>query len=74
MTGPICRYARDLTPMYKVLAGPKKSQFLRLDEPVDVKKIKVFYMEDDTGFPLVSPVHKDLKVNIIISMNRDICQ
>ena len=60
----MCRYARDLTPMFKVLAGSKKSEFLGLDTKMDLRKLKIFYMEDDSGSPLVSAVHKDLKVTI----------
>lgn len=43
--GPLTRYASDLRPMLKVLAG-KKAARLRLDEPVDLTKIKLFWCED----------------------------
>lgn len=43
--GPMTRYACDLKPMLKILAGPKVDK-LKLDEPVDLKKIKIFYIED----------------------------
>jgi hypothetical protein len=39
----------------------KSSNRLRLDVPVDLKKVKLFYMEDDGGGLFASPVHRDLK-------------
>uniref|UniRef100_A0A914WW59 Amidase domain-containing protein n=1 Tax=Plectus sambesii TaxID=2011161 RepID=A0A914WW59_9BILA len=44
--GPICRYAEDLKPMLRILAGPTVTEYkLRLDEPVDFRRVKLFYME-----------------------------
>ena len=60
-TGPMCRFAGDLMPIFKLLTGPKKAKELKLDEPVDVKKVRFFYQTDDGGNPLIAPVHKDLK-------------
>ncbi|CAL1275222.1 unnamed protein product [Larinioides sclopetarius] len=59
-TGPMCRYAVDLLPMMQVLSGDKR-QMLRLDEPVNVKKLRVFYMEDDGGYPFRTPVSREMK-------------
>lgn len=63
VTGPMCRYASDLLPMFKVLLKQDviQSDLLKLDQQVDLKKLKVYYMVDDTGNPVVSPVHSDLK-------------
>jgi len=47
--------------MLKVMAEKEKLPALRLDEPVDVKKLKVYYQENDLGGHLVSPVDKDLQ-------------
>jgi hypothetical protein len=48
--------------MMQVLAGREKSRdILKLDTVVDVRNMKVYYMEDDGGCPIVSPVHRDLK-------------
>lgn len=63
-TGPLCRYASDLMPMFKVLLKDdvKKSNLLRLNERVDLRGIKLFYMENDGGDLLFSsPVHEDLR-------------
>ncbi|XP_005176413.1 fatty-acid amide hydrolase 2-B [Musca domestica] len=57
--GPMVRHAEDLKPMLKIIAGEKASQ-LKLDEPVDVQKLKFFYQETDGGGRLVSPVDSDL--------------
>uniref|UniRef100_T1JLZ4 Amidase domain-containing protein n=1 Tax=Strigamia maritima TaxID=126957 RepID=T1JLZ4_STRMM len=59
-TGPLCRYASDLLPMFKVLAGPNLDK-LKLDTQVDVKTLRYFYMENDGGGPLVSKVSNDIK-------------
>ena len=58
--GPMSRFATDLKPMLKVLANKDKLPLLRLDEPVDIKKIK-FYYQEESGGNLLSPVESDLK-------------
>lgn len=60
VTGPMCRYAIDLMPMYKVLAAGNVSK-LNLDEKVDISKLKIYYVEDDGGNPLCSSVNEDVK-------------
>ena len=49
--------------MFEVLLLDKvrTSNLLRLDVKVDLRKVKLFYMEDDGGSPFASPVHKELK-------------
>jgi fatty acid amide hydrolase 2 len=47
--------------MLKVIAVKEKLPALRLDEPLDVKKLKIFYQENDLGGHLVSPVDKDIQ-------------
>lgn len=56
--GPMCRYACDLAPMLKVMAGSEAGR-LNLDEPVDLKKLKVFYIED-LGDPLAVGCNTDI--------------
>lgn len=56
--GPLTRYACDLVPLLKVLAGPKVDK-LRLDEPVDLNKLKIFYIEE-LGDPMASSVNADI--------------
>jgi fatty acid amide hydrolase 2 len=63
-TGPICRYATDLLPMFKLLVRSEHKEKLRLDETVDVRKLKYYYMEDDGGGFLMSPVHPDIKAAV----------
>ncbi|XP_022656011.1 fatty-acid amide hydrolase 2-like isoform X2 [Varroa destructor] len=60
-TGPMCRYARDLRPMLIALAGTEATGRLRLDEPVDLRQIRVFYMNEikDRSF-LMSPVSNEV--------------
>jgi len=59
-TGPMCRYATDLLPMYKVLAASNVKK-LSLDKQVIMRELNVFYMEDDGGSPLTTRVHPDIK-------------
>ena len=74
VTGPMCRNAEDLIPMLSVLAGPEKTRLLRLTDEVKMKNLKFYFAEDDGGFPLVSPVHPELKVaqkNFIAGFKRE---
>ncbi|KAI6240006.1 Fatty-acid amide hydrolase 2 [Aphelenchoides fujianensis] len=57
--GPMCRYAKDLLPMFKIFADPQHHGRLRLDEPVDVRKLRVFYMEGSQSFTQ-SPLSPDV--------------
>lgn len=58
--GPMSRFATDLKPMLKVIAASNASK-LRLDEPVDLSRVKIFYQEDCGNSPIVSPVDPDIK-------------
>ena len=41
----MCRYVEDLLPLTKIMAGPEMSRELRLDDEVDMRRLRVFYME-----------------------------
>lgn len=56
--GPMCRYACDLMPMLRIMAGDKVHK-LALDEPVDLNKLKVFYIEE-LGDPLAVSCNADI--------------
>ncbi|KAK2899891.1 fatty-acid amide hydrolase 2-B isoform X2 [Channa argus] len=58
-TGPMCRYAEDLLPMLKIMAGPN-AQMLSLNTEVDLKKLRFFSIPHDGGSPLTSPLRKEL--------------
>ncbi|XP_047297817.1 fatty-acid amide hydrolase 2 isoform X4 [Homo sapiens] len=58
-TGPMCRYAEDLAPMLKVMAGPGIKR-LKLDTKVHLKDLKFYWMEHDGGSFLMSKVDQDL--------------
>ena len=58
--GPMSRYACDLRPMLKAIAGPE-GEILKLNEKVDFKKLKFYYMEDDTGSIMISKVDPEIK-------------
>ncbi|OWF55125.1 Fatty-acid amide hydrolase 2 [Mizuhopecten yessoensis] len=60
-TGPLCRYAEDILPLLKVFAGPESSHKAKLDDQVDLSKLKIYSMLDDGGSLFVSPVDKQLK-------------
>ncbi|KAB7495295.1 Fatty-acid amide hydrolase 2 [Armadillidium nasatum] len=61
VTGPMCRFACDLIPVYKVLAS-SNVHMLTLDKKVNLKDIKIYYMENDGGNPALSPVERELKL------------
>ncbi|GFY65852.1 fatty-acid amide hydrolase 2 [Trichonephila inaurata madagascariensis] len=46
-TGPMCRYAKDLPLLMKVLS--ENDSRIKLDEKVDFRKVKVYYMEEMQG-------------------------
>ncbi|KAI4884988.1 hypothetical protein NFI96_020256 [Prochilodus magdalenae] len=58
-TGPMCRYAEDLLPMLRIMAGANADK-LSLSSEVDLKKLRFFTVVDDGGSPLTSPVDKQL--------------
>ncbi|XP_048039872.1 fatty-acid amide hydrolase 2-B [Megalobrama amblycephala] len=58
-SGPMCRYAEDLLPLLKIMAGPTADK-LFLSKEVDLKKLRFFTVVDDGGSPLTSPVDKQL--------------
>lgn len=58
--GPMCRRAEDLLPILKVLTASHKEK-LKLDEPVDVRKLKWFYQDNDSGSFMVSAVAPEIK-------------
>ena len=60
-TGPMSRYAEDLIPLMNVLLKPNLETNLRLNIPIDLRNLKVYYMKNDGGNPLVSPVDNELK-------------
>lgn len=57
--GPICKRAVDLEPLLRVFVGEKISK-LKLDEPVDLKTLKVFYQEE-SGDIRCSKVNGELR-------------
>ncbi|XP_076281890.1 fatty-acid amide hydrolase 2 isoform X1 [Lasioglossum baleicum] len=58
--GPMCRHAQDLKPTLKVLAN-KNAHMLNLDKNVNLSEIEFYYMEEDGGQYLTSPVDLDIK-------------
>jgi len=59
-TGPICRYAEDLTLMMRLLVKPDLEAALALDTEVSVKDLKVYYMADNGGGIMETAVSKDV--------------
>lgn len=45
--GPMVRHARDLRAIFKVLVGPELVLSLKLDDQIDVKKLRYFYCLDN---------------------------
>lgn len=61
--GPLCRKAEDLIPFLKVLIGPNVTK-LKLDEPVKLKNLKVFYQEN-SGDLRASKINKTMRATLI---------
>jgi len=60
VAGPMARYASDLLPLFKTLVSPEKKQLLLLDSPVDVKKLKYYYIPEN-NMKLCNPMGNDQK-------------
>ncbi|KAG8175646.1 hypothetical protein JTE90_006844 [Oedothorax gibbosus] len=60
IAGPMCRYASDLLPMMRVLASDHHRQRLKMDEQVNLKDLKIYYMENEGGNPLISAVDPEI--------------
>eukprot|EP00063_Salmo_salar_P087684 XP_014062519.1 PREDICTED: fatty-acid amide hydrolase 2-A-like [Salmo salar] len=58
-TGPMCRYAEDLLPMLRIMAGPNAHK-LSLSIEVDLRNLRFFSIPHDGGSPLVSAVDEQL--------------
>ncbi|XP_011875142.1 PREDICTED: fatty-acid amide hydrolase 2 [Vollenhovia emeryi] len=61
--GPLCRKTEDLIPLLKVLVGPNVTK-LKLDEPVNLKDLKVFYQENP-GDLRMSKVNGNMRATLI---------
>uniref|UniRef100_A0A3B3ZP89 Amidase domain-containing protein n=1 Tax=Periophthalmus magnuspinnatus TaxID=409849 RepID=A0A3B3ZP89_9GOBI len=59
-TGPMCRYAEDLLPMLKIMAGTNADK-LSLNKKVDLKKLRFFTLPNCGEALYTSPVSEDLK-------------
>ncbi|TNN72025.1 Fatty-acid amide hydrolase 2-A [Liparis tanakae] len=57
--GPMCRYAEDLLPMLRVMAGPN-AHLLSLDRKVDLKTLRFFTVPHDGGSVFTYPVSREL--------------
>lgn len=60
VVGPMTRHASDLMPLLKVLASPTNVGKLKLDEPVDLSKLKYYYVRN-SGELRCSVVATDLQ-------------
>ncbi|GFU30204.1 fatty-acid amide hydrolase 2 [Trichonephila clavipes] len=60
-TGPLCRYAADLPLLLKVLSG--NDSRIKMDESVDFRKVKVYYMEEMPG--MFNEARPDIKNAVI---------
>lgn len=62
VNGPLCRYATDLKPLYKVIIADDEKALaqLDLDRPVDLKKSRFYFLYED-GDPFKTPVSSDVR-------------
>ncbi|XP_060526958.1 fatty-acid amide hydrolase 2-like [Cylas formicarius] len=61
VTGPMARYSCDLKFILKILVGNKMRSELKLDEPVNLRDLKVFYMVDFGSGLTQLPVESSIK-------------
>ncbi|RZC34514.1 fatty-acid amide hydrolase 2 [Asbolus verrucosus] len=59
VAGPMTKYVDDIKPFLKVLVGENVHK-LKLDEPVNIKNIKIYYVQDPKD-PFVSPFRDEMK-------------
>lgn len=58
VVGPMSRYAADLRPIMKVLLEPGLKGVLKLDEKVDMKRLRYFYMANN-GMRQCNPINRE---------------
>uniref|UniRef100_A0A1A9X225 Amidase domain-containing protein n=1 Tax=Glossina brevipalpis TaxID=37001 RepID=A0A1A9X225_9MUSC len=44
VAGPMARYSRDLMPIFKILLRPEVKEKMQIEKPVDLKKLRYFYI------------------------------
>jgi fatty acid amide hydrolase 2 len=59
--GPMARYVSDLKLMFKSMVPEDKLVKLKMDQPVDLRQIKILYMTDDGGNPMTEPASPPVK-------------
>ncbi|XP_015903606.1 fatty-acid amide hydrolase 2-B [Parasteatoda tepidariorum] len=64
VVGPMGRYVSDLKLLLSALVGPEGVYRLKLNLPVELQSIKVYYMLDDGGSPAPTPVSSEIKEGI----------
>ncbi len=45
--GPMTRYTKDLKAIFEILVGPEKAKMLKLNQKVEVQKLRYFYCLDN---------------------------
>ncbi|VDL64120.1 unnamed protein product [Nippostrongylus brasiliensis] len=61
--GPMCRFAEDIPLLIKIMGGDRVPS-LNLDEPVSMRKLRIFYMEGINDVPLIQPLSKDMRTTL----------
>lgn len=59
VAGTLTKYVEDIVPLLKVLVAENVNK-LKLDEPVNVKKLKIYYITDPKD-PFVSSFRDEMK-------------
>lgn len=62
--GPMTRFACDLKPMLKAMAGEDIKKLPKIDDPVDFSRLTIYYMLDDED-PLKTRVRPQIKEAIL---------
>ena len=67
--GPMTRYASDLRPMLAALCEPEGAAQMRLNDPVDFRKLKFYYCDDSSIHPTISPVSDEVRATMRKAIN-----
>uniref|UniRef100_A0A1I7Y6Z9 Amidase domain-containing protein n=1 Tax=Steinernema glaseri TaxID=37863 RepID=A0A1I7Y6Z9_9BILA len=58
VVGPMCRYIEDIPLMMKI-GNPEKCEKFKLDDPIDLSKVRLYYMEGIKSL-VMEPLHCDI--------------
>lgn len=73
--GPLCRYAADLPLLLHAISNEDERRNLKLLEPIDLKSVKIYYMDGNGGSILTSKVDGEIvgKMERFVDYLKTVC-